>query len=420
MENMVKKWDSKVNSASDISVTARGTLSMLMQHLNEEDKRPVIKLSQGDPAAFPCFRTSHAAEEAVINALRSAKYNCYAPFVGIPPARRAVAEYLSRDLPYKLSPDDVYITSGSAQAMEIILSVLAGPGANILLPRPGFANYEARCAFSNLEVRHYDLLPEKGWEVDLDGVKSLGDENTIAIVIINPGNPCGNVFSYEHLKKIAETAIELGLLVVADEVYGHLTFGCTPFVPMAVFGSSIPIITLGSISKRWSVTGWRLGWLVTCDPTGTLQKSRIVECINSSLKIISNPVTFIQGALPQILDLEKTNSDYFSISTSLLKEATEILCDKIKEIPGITCPTKPEGSVFAMVKLDFSQLEDIDDDMDFCVKLAKEESVIVLPGVIVGLKNWLRISFATDPKYLENGLERVKSFCKKHFKKHFY
>ncbi|XP_044472232.1 nicotianamine aminotransferase 1-like [Mangifera indica] len=216
--------------------------------------------------------------------------------------------------------------------------------------------------------------------------------------------------------QIGETAIELGLLVVADEVYGHLAFGSTPFVPMAVFGSSIPIITLGSISKRWSVTGWRLAWLATSDPSSTLQKSRILECIKSSLKIISNPVTFIQGALSQILDPEKTNRDYFSESTDLLREAVEIPCDKIKEIPGITCPTKPKGSLFATVKLDFSMLEYIDDDMDFCVKLAKEKSVVVLQGVIVGLKNWLRISFATDPKYLVDGLERLKSFCQKHSK----
>lgn len=71
-----------------------------------------------------------------------------------------------------------------------------------MLPRPGFPYYEARAGFSDLEVRHFDLIPEKDWEVDLDTVESLTDENTVAMVIINPGNPCGNVFKYEHLKKV--------------------------------------------------------------------------------------------------------------------------------------------------------------------------------------------------------------------------
>lgn len=75
---------------------------------------------------------------------------------------------------------------------------------------------------------------------------------------------------------MAETAKELGILVITDEVYGHLTFGSKPFVPVGVFGSIVPVITLGSISKRWAVTGWKLGWLVTCDPSGNLQKSKVL------------------------------------------------------------------------------------------------------------------------------------------------
>lgn len=116
--------------------------------------------------------------------------------------KRAIAEYLSRDQPNKLSANDVYITAGCTQAIEIIVSVLARPGANILLPRPGYPQYEARAAFDHLEVRHFDLLPEKGWEVDLDSVESLADHNTAAMVIINPSNPCGNVFTSQHLKKV--------------------------------------------------------------------------------------------------------------------------------------------------------------------------------------------------------------------------
>jgi len=112
------------------------------------------------------------------------------------------AEYLSHDLPYKLSSDDVFITSGCTQAIDVALAMLARPGANILLPWPGFPIYELCAAFRSLEVRHYDLLPEKGFEADLDAIEALADQNTVALVIINPGNPCGNFYSYQHLKKV--------------------------------------------------------------------------------------------------------------------------------------------------------------------------------------------------------------------------
>lgn len=115
---------------------------------------------------------------------------------------RAISEHLSRGLSYKLSPEDVYLTVGCTQAIEIITSVLARPGANILLPRPGYPQYEAQAAFDHLEVRHFDLLPGKAWEVDLDSIEQLADDNTVAMVIINPGNPCGNVFTRQHLEKV--------------------------------------------------------------------------------------------------------------------------------------------------------------------------------------------------------------------------
>lgn len=114
-----------------------------------------------------------------------------------------MADYLSKDLPYKLSADDVFLTVGANHAIEVMITVLARPGANILFPRPGYPLYEARAKFSNLEVRHFDLLPEKDWEVDLDGVEALTDDKTIAIVVINPGNPCGNVSTREHLRKVS-------------------------------------------------------------------------------------------------------------------------------------------------------------------------------------------------------------------------
>ncbi|WJZ99192.1 hypothetical protein VitviT2T_017657 [Vitis vinifera] len=409
-----KRWGFQGNEELDkaASITIRGVLNKVMSNLNPQDHRPVIPLGHGDPSAFSCFRTTPVAEDAIVDALRSRKFNSYAPAVGILPARRAIAEHLSHDLPYKLSPDDIFLTIGCSQAIELIIKVLARPGANILLPRPGYPFYESHAAANHLEFRHFDLLPEKGWEVDLEGVKALADENTVAMVIINPGNPCGNIFTHEHLKKVAETARMLGILVISDEVYAHLAFGGNPYVSMGAFGSITPVITLGSISKRWIVPGWRLGWLVTNDPNGILHKSGVVESIVSSLNISSDPATFIQGAVPQII--EKTTDDFYLKIISILRETAGTCFDGIEDIPCLTCPHKARR---IHVKLNLSLLEDIEDDIDFCMKLSKEESVIVFPGFAVGMKNWLRITFAIEPPSLEDGLGRIKAFYQRHAKK---
>ncbi|KAJ0054558.1 hypothetical protein Pint_02304 [Pistacia integerrima] len=422
-----------------------GVNEVLMANLNKDDDRPVISLGLGDPSVFQCFRTTALADDAIVDAVRSAKFNGYAPILGIPPARRAIAEFLSRDLnSSQFSADDVYVTVGCTQAIEIITSVLAPPGANILLPRPGYPIYESRAAFSKLEVRHFDLIPEKGWEIDLDAVESLADENTAAIVIINPCNTCGNVFTYQQLKKVAETARKLGIFVIADEVFGHLVYGNTPFVPMGQFGSIVPVVTWRSLSKRWILPGWRLGWIATTDPHGILQKSGIVDDINNYLNISTFPASFIEGAIPQILETLK--EDFYSSILNTIKEAADIFYSKIKDIPCIACPQKPEGSMSVMIKLNLSLLEGIRDDMDFSLKLAKEESVIVLPdydkligsswavinrflqksnlhvvhdngGVAVGLKNWVCINIAVEPTCLGEGLDRIKAFCHRHAKK---
>ncbi|KAK1324742.1 Tyrosine aminotransferase [Acorus calamus] len=207
------------------------------------------------------------------------------------------------------------------------------------------------------------------------------------MVLINPGNPCGNVFRKQHLAKVAETARKLGILVIADEVYDHLAFGETPFVPMGVFGSIVPVIMVGSISKRWIVPGWRLGWIVTSDPNGILKKTKIVEGIKGILNITTDPTTFTQGAISDII--KNTKEDFFRKTIDLLRETADVCFERLKEIHCITCPHKPEGSMFVMVELKLSLLNGIEDDVDFCCKLAREESVIILPGSAVGLKNWL-------------------------------
>ncbi|KAI4322707.1 hypothetical protein L6164_022376 [Bauhinia variegata] len=278
MENGLREWHFHGNEELTVSSTSmRGFLHILRESLNKDDGRPCFNLGQGDPSAFPSFQTSIIAQDAVVDSLRSQKYNSYSQSVGIFPARGAVAENLSQDLPHRLSAEDVYLTIGCKQAIEYILTAVARPNASILLSKTAYADYDVKAAYSHLEVRHFDLLPEKGWEVDLEAVEALADDNTVAMVIVTPGNPCGNVYTRQHLNKVAETARKLGILVIEDEVYGHLSFGQNPFVPMGVFASIAPVVTLGSISKRWILPGWRLGWLVINDPNNILGINIMVE-----------------------------------------------------------------------------------------------------------------------------------------------
>ncbi|KAK1620285.1 hypothetical protein QYE76_025802 [Lolium multiflorum] len=392
----------------------RSLVHDLYDRLDKSDSRPVVPLGHGDPSAFACFRTAAAAEESVVAAAMSGKHNSYARAAGVEEARSAVAAHLSRELPYEVTAGDVVITAGCNHAIEVMMAVLAAPGANVLLPRPGYPMYQSRASLCGLEFRNFDLLPDKGWEVDLDGVEAIADENTVAMVIVNPNNPCGCVYSYDHLAEIAKTARKLGILVISDEVYDHCVFGSKPFVPMGVFGAIAPVVTMGGISKRWMVPGWRLGWIAATDPNGILRDKKIIESVIGYRAISADPATFIQGALPQII--ANTDKAFFENAMNVLGEAAEICYQKLKEIECVTCPHKPEGSMFVMVKLDLSCLDGIHDDVDFCTKVAREESVVICPGSGLGMKDWIRITFAVDPPLLEDGLERVKSFCKRHGK----
>ncbi|KAL0885490.1 hypothetical protein Bca101_009473 [Brassica carinata] len=271
----------------------------------------------------------------------------------------AVAEYLNGDLPNKLTADDIFLTAGCNQGVEIVFESLARPNANILLPPPVFPHYDARAAYSGLEV--------------------------------------------------AETARKQGIMVITDEVYDQTIFGDSPFVPMAKFASIVPVLTLGGISKGWVVPGWKIGWIALNDPEG------VAQSIKQNLDITPDPSTIIQAALPEIL--EKADKSFFAKKNKILKHNVDLVCDWLKDIPCVICPKKPDSCTYLLTKLELSLLEDIKDDTDFCVKLAREENLVFLPGEALGLKNWMRITIGVEAHMLEDALERLKGFCTRHAKK---
>ncbi|XP_010529608.1 PREDICTED: probable aminotransferase TAT4 [Tarenaya hassleriana] len=307
------------------------------------------------------------------------------------------------------------MAAGCKQSIEIIIEVLAKPRANILLPRPGFPRYDVRALYSHIEVRYYDVLPDQNYEIDLDHVRRISDKNTFAICIINPHNPCGNVYSGFHLKKLAELARKVGMMVISDEVYRWTVFGERPFVPMGKFASIAPVVTLGSLSKGWGVPGWRMGWVALNDPEGLFKSTKVLEAIKDNLEINSKPATIFQAALSDIL--EKTPSEFFAKKNAYLKRNVDYGFEELKNIPCLSCPMKPEACTFLWGKLDVSQLEDIEDDNEFCSKLAAEENLVLVPGTAMGLEGWVRITVEySDFSLVEQTFDRLNRFFQGHAK----
>ncbi|KAG2331821.1 hypothetical protein Bca4012_018693 [Brassica carinata] len=402
-------WQFKGNGATSdaAAVTLRKLVFGMFKNCKFNNGKTIL------PSTTHSFKTCPEAEEAVAAAVRSGMANSYAPSPGIFNARRAVADYLNGELPTKLRPEDVYITGGCNQAIEIVIDSLAGnPAANILLPNPGYPHYDARAIYSGVEVRKYDLLPERDFEIDLDALEAAADKNTAALVLINPNNPCGNVYTYDHLKKVAKMARKLGIVVISDEVYDQVVYGERPFVPMGIFASIAPVITLGSISKGWVVPGWRIGWMAINDSNGILKQAGVIQSIEDCLDLTPQPSFILQEALPEIL--EKTPKEYFAKKNKAMKRNVELSFERLRDIPCLFCPKKPESCSYLWLRLDTSVLDNIENDLDFCTKLVSEESLVLVPGVALGAKNWVRISIGTEESELQETYDRLKSFYDRH------
>lgn len=243
--------------------------------------------------------------DAIKEAVESGEYNGYAPSTGFIEPRRAVAKYVAHQ--GEVTANDIILCSGCSSSLDMAISVLGERGSNILIPCPGFSIYRTLAEGLGIDSRAYKLLPEKDWEIDLNDLESVIDENTAAIVVTNPSNPCGSVFSKKHIQDILKIAEKYFIPIIADEIYEHFVFPGTEYHSFSSLSKNVPVLSCGGLTKRFIVPGWRLGWIVIHDRNNVLQGVR-KGLANLSARLLG-PNSMVQGAIPAILN--NTPQEFF-------------------------------------------------------------------------------------------------------------
>ncbi|KAJ0029483.1 hypothetical protein NQD34_004480 [Periophthalmus magnuspinnatus] len=379
--------------------------------LTPNPEKPMIALSIGDPTVFGNLPADEAVLQAMKDAIDSQKFNGYAPSVGYLHSRQAVANFYScPEAP--LGAEDVILTSGCSQAIDLAISVLCNSGDNILVPCPGFSLYKTLAVSMGIEVKLYNLLPEKSWEVDLQHLESLIDEGTSCIIVTNPSNPCGSVFTKEHLQKILKVASRHCVPILADEIYSDMVFpGCSS-PSMASLSSDVPILACGGLAKRWLVPGWRLGWILIHDRNDIFGTEIRQGLVKLSQRILG-ACTIVQGALESIFN--NTPQSFYRSTISFLKSNSDICFNELSTIPGLN-PVMPSGAMYLMVGIDMEHFPDFKNDVEFTERLVTEQSVFCLPASAFEYPNYFRIVVTVPEEQMVEACGRIREFCLTHYR----
>jgi len=403
-----------------VSICATNTINpirRIVDTLNIPDTsnndKKLIPLSIGDPTTFGNLKPLQVLLDRIATLVLDQRVHGYQNSTGIPSAKLAIAKQQSARVNRTVTAEDVIITSGCSGALEIAIRAMASAGENILVPAPGFSIYQTIALSNGIEVKFYPLLPERQWEVDIEAMNALVDSKTRAIIVNNPSNPCGSVYSAEHLKKIADAAFDHKLPIIADEIYGNLVFSGHEFHSLAKITSRVPIVHVGGIAKEFLVPGFRVGWIVSHDvPEGALVEVR-KGMVNLS-QVIIGATSLVQAALPCILTPE-SETDRIAVETfhsetrSTLEKNGLFLVRRLMTIPGIAV-TQPQGAMYILIGTGSMN------DKDFSQRLLDEELVFVLPGSCFGIENYVRLVFCAPQTILEDACNRIESFCRRHFK----
>ena len=391
--------DKLKNVAYDI----RGELSAEAERM-EQDGHNILKLNTGNPSAFG-FDAPYVILSDMISALPHSQG--YSTSKGIVSARRAiVTRYELEDFP-RFDIDDVYLGNGVSELISMVTQALLNDGDEILIPAPDYPLWTAATSLAGGTPVHYICDEEDEWNPSIEDIKSKVTDKTKAIVVINPNNPTGAVYSRETLQAIVDIAREHDLLLLADEIYDRILYDDAKHISLASLAPDLLTITFNGLSKAYRVAGYRSGWMVITGP------KHHAEGFLEGIELLAGtrlcPNVPAQHAIQVALG---GNQSIYELTAEggRLRRQRDIAYQRLSEIPGVDV-VKPRGALYCFPRLDPNVYE-IHDDTQLMLDILRKEKILMVQGTGFNFPTPDHFRVVTLPwaSQLENAIERLGNF----------
>jgi alanine-synthesizing transaminase len=374
----------------------------------EEDGQKIIKLNIGNLAVFGFDAPEEIQQDMIRNLPASAGYS---DSKGVFAARKAVMHETQKQGIAGVTLDDIYLGNGASELIAMSTNALLNDGDELLLPAPDYPLWTASTSLSGGTPVHYLCDEANGWMPNLDDIRAKITPRTKGIVVINPNNPTGALYSDALLKSIVAIAREHGLVIFADEVYDKVLYDGVKHTAIASLSSDVLTLTFNSLSKSYRSCGYRAGWLVVSGDKRSAQD--YIEGLNmlSNMRLCAN--------VPGQWAIQTALGGYQSINDLVcdggrLRRQRDLAYELITAIPGVSC-VKPSAALYMFPKLD-PEVYPIEDDRQFFLELLKETRVMLVQGT--GF-NWatpdhFRIVFLPHEDDLREAINRIAKFLEQY------
>jgi alanine-synthesizing transaminase len=372
----------------------------------EDEGLSIIKLNIGNPAPFGLHAPDEIIHDMILN-LRDS--DGYSDSKGLFSARKAIMQYYQQKDVHGITMDDIYTGNGVSELIVMVMQALCNSGTEVLIPMPDYPLWTASVNLAGGKAVHYLCDEKSEWYPDIADIKKKINKNTRAIVIINPNNPTGALYSKEILSQIIDVARENHLMIFSDEIYDKICYDGLEHVSTASLAGDVLCITFSGLSKAYRVAGFRSGWMVV---SGDKKNGRdYIEGLNllSSMRLCSNVPA--QAIIQTALGGYQSIDDLIAPEGRLYKQR-EACMNMLSQIPGITC-VRPKAAFYVFPCIDIKKFS-ISSDEKFVYDFLHEEKVLLVAGKGFNWPNpdHFRIVFLPVVEDLTESLGRLRRFLK--------